>query len=133
MFDNLPEATTLFQTLNLIVTIPSIMGSLLMSFHCFKARSTNFTMNMILAIGLSDLMFSFSNLLPLFDESSTSTSCNVEGVMRVFSASQSMFWAFSIAVLHYKIIYEGQEFNKWRFFKGGLVVGPLLSLMIGLR
>ena len=55
----------------------------------------------------------------------------IEHVMKV--ENQSMFWAFSIAVLHYKIIYEGQEFNKWRFLKGGLVVGPLLSLMIGLR
>ena len=124
---------TLFETLDLVVTIPSIIGSLIMSYFCFKARPTNLTINMILAIGLSDLLFSCCNLLPLFDQQTTSTLCNIEGALRMFSATQSMFWSFTIATFHYKVISEGQDFNKGRFFRAAFAIGLLIGVGLCLR
>ena len=124
---------TLMQTLNLIATIPSIIGASLMTYYSIRNLSANAFVKLILLLALSDLFYSISNVMSLLQSPEGSIACITEGVLRMFTKNFSICVASSIALLHYHVIKMDLTFKKSRFLVISIVSGALLSLIFALR
>ena len=127
------DHTTLFQVLNLVATIPSLIGTLLMSYFCFKNRSANILVNLILALAICDFMYSASNLMSVFGSELESAACVIEAFSREFFSKLSVCLVTSIAILHYKILESAPGFNKNKFLLQAIAADILLSSANSLR
>ena len=127
------DHTTLFQILNLVATIPSLIGTLLMAYFCFKNRSANISVNLILALAICDFMYSMSNLMSVFGSEPESVACMIEAFSRGFFVKLSVCLVTSIAILHYKILKSEPGFNKNKFLLQAITISILISLANTLR
>ena len=118
---------TLLQGLNLLATIPSIIGSFLMSYFCLKSVSTNTSIKLLLALGLSDFFYSVNNLTSIFGPTQGSGLCNLQALFRSSFALLSVWIASSIAVLHYKLIRGDPNFRRTRFIVLAILSGICVS------
>ena len=123
----------MLERLNLIATIPSIIGTLLMSYFCFRNMNNNTFMKFLFSLAISDLIYSLSNLMSAFDPADVSALCEVEGIMREFSSKLSIWIATSIAIFHCKVVKVRSDFNEKRFLVASLIFGGLISLGFALR
>ena len=115
MNETLERDNFILQILNLVATILSLIGSLVMTYYCFKNRDLSISIKLILALAVSDFLFSAGNFMAVFSPTPDSATCQVEGFFREFFPKLSVCIATSIAILHYKIIEANPNFNKNRF------------------
>ena len=120
----------LFEWLNLVATIPSIVGTLLMGYFCSRNMKDNTLIKFLFSLAISDLVYSLSNLMSAFDSinGDGDAICVVEGVTRDFSSKFSIWIATSIALFHCKVTKVRPDFNQKRFLTVSLAVGGLVSL-----
>ena len=123
----------LLRTINLVVTVPSFIGSLLMAYFCYITLSVDFIIKLIFALAISDALYSLSNGMATLNYTEDSTACKIEGSLRLFSLLLTMFWAATIAILHYKLVDPNANFKKSRFLVLSTVIGLTLSLGLSLR
>ena len=123
----------LLQILNLISTIPSIIGSLLVFYFCQKSISQNTSIKLILALSISDFFYSISNLMIAFKYSEDNPACQIEAILRSVSVRMAIWIASSISIFHYKMIKADPDFNKDRFVSLALGSGLIVSLLAALR
>ena len=131
--DHLEKNANLLEILNLVITIPSILGSLLMSYFCLKSVSVNTSIKLILALGTSDFFYSANNLTFLLNYTEEDPLCKIEGFLREMFFKLSICTATSIAILHYKLINVNPQFNRDRFVLKSILIGFILSLGVSLR
>ena len=131
MSDNTSE--TLLHVFNTLVTLPSLVGTFLMTYYCFRSRKTNTTVKLLLTLAISDFIYSFSNLMSVMGSLPGSTACNVEGILRDFSSKLSICTVMAIALLHYKVIESSPAFNRHSFLICSTLGGILVSLCFSLR
>ena len=56
----------LMHVLNLIATVPSLIGSAIMVYFCSKHISTSISIRIILPLAIADFFYSISNLMVVF-------------------------------------------------------------------
>ena len=124
---------TIIYFLNILATVPSLIGSGIVSYHSFKKRSLSISIKLILALSTSDFFYSAVNLISAFETNPQGLLCQFEGFFRIFFRNISMCVAIAIAILHYKIITASVDFNRKRFLTGTIFAGVLVSLIIASR
>jgi len=88
---------------NLLATILSIIGSVWMSYSCFKTRPPRSdTLKLILFIALSDVLYAVANLISNTSLEENVIVCNMEGFLREFFLVMSVCLAASMAALCYQ-------------------------------
>ena len=129
--NNIPSAK--FLTIShLIVTCLSLIGSFLMAYYCLRIRWKNVALKLIIALAISDFLFSASNLITMFGDPTGRTLCTVEAVLRSFFYVQTIFWASSTAILCYKVTKYNTSFNQGYFFKLSISLSILICGLITL-
>ena len=119
--------------LNIFATVPSLIGSGLVSYISFKKRSLNISIKLILALSTSDFFYSAVNLISAFETSPKGLLCQIEGFYRLFFRNFSMCIAIAIAILHYQIITASPSLNRKRFLIEAVFFGLLISTIIAAR
>ena len=127
------DKASILQTLNIISTVPSIIGSFVMIYLTSRVRNKTLIIQLIKALAISDLFYSFSNVMVLFSSEEGSFLCNTEGFFKDFFLKQSIFWTTSIAVLHYYLATKGEEFDKGRFLRITATIATSASLLSASR
>lgn len=123
----------LMQSLNLIVTVPSLIGTTLMIYFSAKSSKINTPNRLIVFLAISDFMYSFTNAFLIINWSEQSPLCLVEGVFRKFTVSMSGYIVCLIAILHYYIIKRDETFNETRFIFTSITILSVLASAIALR
>ena len=119
--------------LNIFATVPSLIGSGLVSYFSFQKRSLNISIKLILALSISDFFYSAVNIISAFDTTPEGLVCKIEGLYRLFFRNFSMCIAIAIAILHHQIITASQSLNRKRFLIGSIFFGLLVSTIISAR
>lgn len=100
---------------NIVVTIPSLLGSSAMIYFTLKAISSKprkICNKIILCIAISDFLVSITNALSLFEPlTEVSTLCKIEGFLRIWSYRPTLFFVASLSILCVK----GNIVNQSRF------------------
>ena len=125
----------LLQILNLIVTIPSLIGCLMMGYVCYKNISITTCTKLLLALAISDFLYSISNvmsLISIFDSDENRLSCKVEGFLRDFFQKFSICLVTSMAILHYKILIANERSQNSRTVTICIVVGLVIASIFAL-
>jgi len=118
---------------NLIPTIFSLAGSFWMSYRCLKTPAPRSpALKLILAIGISDFLYSLCNLLSSFNFESEDFLCKVEGFLREFSAMLTIFFSTATAILCYLDTRMNGRFHQAGFFRKSFWVSFSLSLFLGI-
>jgi len=129
----LPGAFFLF-VVDLVVTILSLLGSLLMFYLCLRIRKP-FTLSLkfILAISIADFIYSVANLISNFEVlEKTFALCRVEANLRQCSFILSIFFSTCTAIASYKASIPQAKFNKRNFFNLSVTLGPLICFVTGI-
>ena len=121
------------QTLNLVASVPSLIGALVMFYLCLKNISSNTSIKLIFALAIADIIYSTSNIMTVFRYPADGILCKLEASSRYFSSGLILWLATSISVLHYKIITQLQTFRKTRFIVVSLTLGVLLNVCLALE
>lgn len=127
------DTDDLLNGINLLASVPSVLACLWMSYFCLKSRSTSISRQLILALGISDLLYSIGNLITTYGPDEGSVLCNIEGFSIGFFSSTSTCLVASIAILHYKQIVTNEYFNRTKFVASSIGISTLLSLSVALR
>jgi len=130
---DLEGARTLWY-INGFATILSLFGSLFMVWSCLKTPAPrSVSLKLILALALSDLIYSVSNIMSQFDDvDSVDLFCIIESVFRMNGYLLSIYFTTTIAVLCYKTSKYGIAFNQERFFRIAVVIGPIGYFILNL-
>ena len=123
----------LLQILNLIATVPSIIGSLIMFYFCLRSISQNTSIKLILALAISDFFYSANNLMTVLNSPEDSVACKVEAFSKGLFLQLTIWIATSISILHYKLIAADPNFKRSRFVFICIMSGVVISLTLALR
>ena len=118
-----PDDIILLENINLAAAILSLGGSFWMTCFCLKSPGhRTVSLNLILAIAVSDFVYSIANIMASFDNYLPHAFCATEAFLRVWSFNFSVFWATCIPLLFYKISVSDKPLDQNKFFiKAGLV------------
>ena len=98
----LSESGFILSSLHVIVTSLSTASSLLMSFFCIKGYVYETPPGkLILCVALSDLLFSFANIMSLFGSQEIKLFCEIEAYIRAWSYMLCLSFPICIAALCY--------------------------------
>jgi len=123
------ENGPLLYKLNLIATGLSLLGSIAMIYFGFKTKVKSIALKLILAIALSDFLYSIANLMTAFEDDYNGLLCHADAVLREFSFTFSIFWVTCTAILCYKTS-KTWRFDQELFFKKAFVIGALFCLVL---
>ena len=125
-----------YELLEIIVTIPSLLGSLAMTYFCFKNLSPqDICLKILMCLGIADFFYSFANFLSFFEsEENTPVKplCVIEATLRLWSWRFSLILATSIAVLSYTRTASHGAFNQKKFFRNIFIWGFFLVLPLNI-
>jgi len=125
---------SLFYWCNLIPSIISTIASFWMSYRCLKTPAPRSTaLKLILAIGISDLLYSICNLMSSLNFESQDVLCKIEGFLREFSAMLTIFFSTATAILCYLDTTIGASFQQRGFFRKSFLISFSISLFLGIR
>ena len=126
--------SSLLRTLNLIVTILSLIGSGWMSIYCCRTRKKDVLTKLILTLAIADFLYSISNFLTTFEgDNDVDTMCMVEGFIRTTCLPLSAFTTCWIVI--YCVIFlndKNSSINQEKYFRGTLIASVSVSLVLGL-
>jgi len=98
----LSESNLILSTLHVVVTVLSTASSLLMSFFCLKnSVSGSAPGKLVLCVAISDLLFSFANIMSLFKSQEIKFFCEIEAFVRAWSYMLCLLFPICIAALCY--------------------------------
>ena len=123
----------LLQILNLIATVPSILGSFIMFCFCLRSISQNTSVKLILALAISDFFYSANNLMTVLKSPEDSVACKIEAFSKGFFLQLTIWIATSISILHYKLLAADPNFRRNRFVFISIASGVIISLTLALR
>jgi len=117
--------------LDLAISCISFIASFLMCIYCIRTMSTKSApLKLILAIAISDFVFSVSNIMSAFEDSQKITTlCYVEAILRVSSFILSIFFTTCIGVLCYQACSFSNTFNQRNFFKAALAIAFTITFL----
>jgi len=121
-----------FHHINRISSGFSLLGSLWMTYFCLRTSSPrSVSLNIILAIAISDLAYSISNIMSEFERNTTIADayCVVEGIMRQSSVVSSIYWTMCTAILCYKSSKYISSFSQNAFFRNALIVNLVIIFL----
>ena len=126
----IPDGVFLF-VLDLAISFISFIASLLMCIYCIRTMSTkSASLKLILAIAISDFVFSISNIMSAFEDSQKMTTlCYIEAVLRVSSFILSIFFTTCIGILCYQACSFSNTFNQRTFFKAALAIAFTITAL----
>jgi len=119
----------LLYNLNLIATSISLICSLAMCYLCFKTTPKNTALKLILAIAISDFIYTICNFMSAFEDEKRDLLCITDAIIREFTYTQSVFWVTCTAILCYKAS-KTHNFNQEAFFKKAVIIGLAISTII---
>lgn len=123
----------LLYTLDLIATTLCFSGSLMMIFFCFKAPSPKPAyLKFIFAIALSDFLYSFANIMSMFEGHSLDIPCYIEAFIREFAFVLSVFFTSCIAILCHKSLKYEDMFDQNVFFRRAAPIGIIATFFLGI-
>ena len=126
------EGASLLWILDLIATILSFLGSLLMLYFCYRVPSPRAaSLKFILAVSIADLFYSIANILSNF-ETSDGPLCYVEGVIRESSFILTIFFSTCTAVASHKVSWQKGSFSRSTFFILCAIVAPILCIFMSI-
>ena len=106
------------QDLNFGVAVASLIGSSWMTIFCLRTeRPRPVSLQIILAIALSDFIYSIANVMSYFESHFDNSYCITEGFFRQFSYMSTIFWTSCTALLCYKTSLSERKFNQQLFLK----------------
>ena len=127
--ENVAHVSTLYN-INLVATGLSLVASLLMIYACLRSGKIRIvSFKLLLAIVLSDLGFSLSNLLSAFETQSNGVLCHIEAFLRQFTYLLSMYFVTVTSILCYKCTTH-PNFDQNRFFLRVVAFGCLSCLFM---
>ena len=125
--------SSLLLTLNLIVTILSLIGSAWMTFYCCRTQRKNVSIKLILVLAIADFVYSISNLLSTFEGDDVNLTCRVEAFVREASYSLSTFMTCSIVIYCVIFLDKGSDIHDQKYFKSALTISIMLSFALAFR
>ena len=129
-YENLEDGELLFN-LDLIASILSTLGSLLMCYFCYRTPAPRtISIKFIFAIAIADLFYSIANLMSVFERIETlGLLCMVEAVTRQSSFTFSILFSACTAVVSYKASLPHSTFDRTKFFNLSVFVFPLIYII----
>ena len=127
-----PDSSLLF-TLNLVVTILSLIGSAWMAFYCSRRQMKSVSTRLILALAIADFFCSVSNLLSTFEGDDVNLTCKIEAFLRSTSYSLSTFMTCSIVVYCIIFLDKNSTIDVEKYFKCALAASIVTSVALGVR
>ena len=124
---DIPNAQLLYK-INLASSSLSLIASSLMTYHGLKTKNKSITLKLILAIAISDLIYSITNILTAFENEENNEICHLDAFLRQFSVTSSIFWVTCTAIICYKSSKPSLSFNQNRFFTRAIFIGASVSL-----
>jgi len=115
--------------LDFVVSALSLLGGLVMAYFCFKTpvpRSTS--VKFMIAIGLSDAVFSVSNLMSAFETKDSHGLCATEAIIKEISFLLTIIFSTCTAIVAAKAS-QPSSFNSKLFFARTLIFGTLASAL----
>jgi len=125
---DLPNGPLLYK-INLVASTLSLGASGIMTYHCFKTKNKTIALKLILAIALSDFIYSISNILTAFETEENNALCKIDAIIRQFSVMSSIFWVTCTAIICYKTSKTWRLFNQARFLRRAIIIGTFLSIV----
>ena len=132
---DIPDRSILY-IINMVATVLSLAGSLWMTYFCLKVTgSQTLSAKLVLGIAVSDLFYTITNIMSLFqsqDKAIVGDFCRAEGVFRYYSLKFTLFFAALIAIVCYSASSRGNV-NSKTFVRKSVLGGCLLfgSLSLG--
>jgi len=125
-----PEANLLYN-IDLVITILSVIGSLVLCFLCLRVPSpTTLSLKFILAISIADFFYSIANVLSIFEEKTTFKLCWTEANIRQVSFILSIFFSACTAIAFYRgSTGTHKPQAQLQFFKKCVTICPLICLL----
>jgi len=125
-----PEANLLYH-IDLVITILSVVGSLVLCFLCLRVPSpTTLSLKFILAISIADFFYSIANVLSIFETNMTFKLCWTEANIRQVSFILSIFFSACTAIAFYRGSTGTQKIqSQLQFFKKCVTICPLVCLL----
>jgi len=131
VWDNTVENAHMLWTINLVATVLSLLGSLLMAFLCTRVPDPKpVSLKLVLAIAISDFCYSIANFLSVFENHVEGPLCKTEAFIRGFFFLLSVFWATCTAILCYKTSTPEKRFDQNLFFKYACYTGISICLIL---
>jgi len=120
--------------LDLVATILSLLGSLVMCWMCLRLPSEKKTVSVkfILALAVSDFLYSIANFMSLLEKETTPALCTIEATIRQSSFLACIFYSACIAFVSYKSSFSRVHFNSNQFFIKMMILGPLICTFISI-
>ena len=125
--------SSLLLTLNLTVTILSLIGSAWMTFYCSQTQRKNVSTKLILVLAIADFFYSISNLLSTFEGDDVNLTCRVEAFLRGVSYSLSTFMTCSIVIYCVIFLNKDSNINQINYYRSAIAISIVISLAIALR
>lgn len=125
--DSVPTMVTI---LNCLITVLSMASTIWIVYLCHKTKPYTVAIQLISILSFSDLFFSVSNFLPVFQYEEGSVMCNIEAHTKMFFFSLSVFMGATIAVYHYKLANLNRPFSKEKFMYISTVISIILSFVL---
>ena len=125
--------SSLFLTLNLIVTILSLIGSAWMAFYCSRMQRKSVSTRLILALAVADFFYSISNLLSTFEGDDVNLMCEIEAFLRTTFYSLSTFMTCSIVIYCIIFLDKNSTINVEDYFKRALAVSVVMSFALAFK
>ena len=109
---------------NCIATTLSILGSIWTCYYCLKIRSSgNITLKLIIAITMSDFLYTIANFMSIFQTGSDTFFCKLEAPIREVSLRLTLFFSTCLAILIYKSSKFGSDFDQEIYIKRIITIG----------
>ena len=124
------ENGPLLYKLNLAATGLSLLGSFAMIYFAITTKTKTIALKLILAIALSDFLFSIANLITAFEDDYNGVLCHIDAILREFSWIFSIFWVTCTAILCYKTSKSWRYFDQELFFKRAFIIGTIICVFL---
>jgi len=118
--------------LDILVTFLSTLGSIWMILSCIRRLSEpNLSIKLVLAIAISDLIFSICNILSNFErKGETNRLCFLEAMLRETSFLFAMLFTALAAMAPHLVKLSHSRFNRNIFLALALVAGLVISWLL---
>jgi len=128
-----PEEISFLHNVNYVAAVLSFFGSLWMAYFCLKNPAPRpVSLHILLAIAISDLVYSICNIMSEYEGPTTDTYCKVEGMVRHFSFVSTVYWTSCTAILCYKTSTYANSFNQMGFFRKAIYLNIFIMILIAI-
>jgi len=119
------EGVSFWYVTDLVISSLSLLGSLLLIYFCLRAPSPwSTSIKFILAIAISDLLFSVANLMSAFEKGNEiGLMCKIEAMVRQSSWFLTIYFGACVAVFTANSYIFVKNFDRQGFFLKSVLIG----------